>query len=395
MRWFLLLLLAIPIVNAVFVQDSLPVGSNFDLYGSMLAFERDNKIVVYDLDTKLETEISEGSNPSLFGYTLAFERDGEIFHTHVKNVDVKTTGAEGRHPFVYSNFIVFSTSEKDLGVDFSDDSDLNDDIVRMFDISSGKVTNFKAVGDFPIMNKDVLVFNTYEGQIDFDLDSDDSKDDYSVRILDLKTRKVDNTLTSVDGRPGFIDDKYVAYSSKNEIILLDTLSHKLEKTGLAGRNPSGSNSVVVFDNDGSVFGYSFKDKHFARISSGESPVLFGEVLVLLDGKIKVLSDENVDNDEFSDFIDNCPELAGDFEDNDSDGLGDPCDSTPKKKEKQSGNLSESSNASEKPELSAEAESSEDSNFTKYLVYILIILLLPFAVKFGYRYYKKRRKSFGF
>lgn len=425
MRWLFVLLLLLPVSFALIVESTGKAGINPVLYGDIIAYERDGSIYSYDTARKEESLIAKGSNPSLFGYTVAFETredvdlndDGDIDDTviqlaNVRDKKVISTKAVGRHPYVYSDFIVFSTKESELGVDFSNDGDEDDDIIRQYDIVKKEVSNLKAVGDFPVLNQRVFVFSTLEQQVNVDLNADNDKQDSILRIFDKETRKVSNTKVAGE-RLALSKSGNVAFSSDGKIAILDARSEKLSETGLAGSHPSISDDVVIFERDNNLFGLSLKNMTVASINlAGSQPSVFEDVVAFISSEedigdvnnngiqefiIRYAKEQDLDGDGISDFTDNCPANSEPQPDNDNDGLGDACDV-----DKPEVKLPEPIEIPDLPEpqpISVPQPATEMSMSEKegasWYWYLLIILLLPFVAYFGYKYYKKREKSFGF
>lgn len=416
-----------PVVSALVVENAGVVGERPVIYGDIFVYERSGHIYAYDISEKMESEVALGSSPSLFGYTVAFETkesdadlngDGDkddyvIQYADVKDKIVTNLAAAGRHPAIFSRFIVFSTKESDLGVDFSNDGDLNDDIVRVYDFDSKVVSNLEAVGDFPVVNQRALIFVTEESQLGADLNADGDKLDSILRVFDKESRKVANSKLPAE-RLVLAKSNNAVFSSDGKIVVFDAVSHKAVETGIRGNSPTIFDDAVIFERDGNLYGFSLDSKRIANLNVvGSQPSVFENTVVFVspekalgdlnnNGKadeliIRYAGEEDVDGDGVFDFLDNCPAVMNvDQVDSDNDGFGDACDKETTKSE---------SNESKKE---AEAESNEsagnvsvESSVQKGIAgywYLLIILLLPvlyFAGKFGYIYYKKRQKSFGF
>src|SRR3989344_5048000 len=129
MRWLLAALLCLPFSFAL-ESTGFP-GEHPVIYGSFIAYEHNNTVHLYDIETKQDILVARGANPSLFGYTLAFDapeiddlngdgdtEDSIVYYYRIDKKTIETAG-DGRHPFVFSNTLVFSTKESELGVDFS------------------------------------------------------------------------------------------------------------------------------------------------------------------------------------------------------------------------------------------------------------------------------------
>ncbi len=423
MRWLLVLLLIIPFSHALVVESTGMAGERPVLYGDAIAYERSGVIYVYDISRHEEREIGRGINPSLFGFTVAFEtpetdadlnEDGDkddlvIQFANVQDKKVTSTRAVGRNPKAFSSMIVFSTKESELGVDFSNDGDLDDDVVRQYDIDKNETINLKAIGDFPVLNQRSLIFLTEEGQVDTDLNADGDKSDVVLRVFDRDKRQVANTKIVGDALAMAKSGKAVL-SSDGEIVLFDVVSQKSTVLNQTGVSPSVSGDVVIFGRDGELYGFSLEAMNAARLNVlGLQPSLFEGIVAFVspeeelgdlnnNGKsdefiIRYAKEEDIDGDDVSDFVDNCPAVINaDQADGNNDGIGDACEEKVVIK-KAPDDVEEKAEAAEStPEPVAEQE--PERGISWYWV-LLAIVLLPFACYYGYKYYKKRQKSFGF
>ncbi|MBS7632951.1 hypothetical protein KEJ15_04935 [Candidatus Bathyarchaeota archaeon] len=89
--------------------------------------------------------------------------------------------------------IVFSTYEFSVGVDLNGDSDTLDIVIRYYNVSSGITTNTTAVGENPTIGGSIIAFTTYEGYIGEDLNNDTDINDYILRYYDIASGTTVNT----------------------------------------------------------------------------------------------------------------------------------------------------------------------------------------------------------
>lgn len=414
----LVLLVFILVSNsfAMVVESTNQHGSSPVLYGDVVAYERDGEIHIFDIARNENSVIAQGRNPFLFGFTVVFESvesedlngDGDsndpvIAYANVRDKKVKVIGV-GKNPSVFSDAIFFSTNENLLGVDFNNDGDLSDDIIRYFDISTGSITNTKAVGDFPVANQRFVVFVTDESQVGVDLNADGDKVDVVLRSMERDNNQVAN-IPVVSGRPVLAKEGFAVFISEGILKILDVRSSKVVDTKQSADSAWISDEKVLYSNKGQLFGLDKRVLSPALLNiEGGSVSLFGNRAVFVspevrlgdlngdkdmdDFVLRIAKEEDVDGDGVFDFIDNCAAVINDDQsDSDMNGVGDACEKNKPVKP-------------EKTPVSAVSETNESSvpvekkGFPWYW-FLLVVLVLPFAAKWGYQYYKKRKKSFGF
>jgi len=421
MRLVMMFLLLAPLAIALAVEPTGTAGANPVVYGEFAVYEQDGSIVAFNLLQRTESVLGMGKNPSMFGFQVAYEvqekdrdlnADGDLKDTiiHVANVrdgKVTNTKVAGTNPYIFADRIVFATSEAELGVDFSNDGDLADMIIRRYDLETGEVENLKAVGDFPVMNQDALLFVTVERQIGVDLNADGDEADVILRVFDDESRQVANTKV-VASRPRLNKQGKVVFSSEGEIVVFDARSQKFTKTGERGRDPSIHDDVVVFERDGGLFGLSLTSLQVSNLElRGRLPALFDNKLVFVspeseigevnkNGKleevVRFARAEDRDEDGISDFVDNCPATANeDQKDTDGDGRGDKCD----KERKEEPALKLKSNVSKEPVTNATAAEAQEQGLSWVWLLVLAAVGIPFLLWWGPKYYRKKKKSFGF
>jgi len=412
MRFVLLFLLLLPFASALVIEHTGKTGQNAVLYGDTIAYERDGSIYVYDIARREESEIGRGGNPSLFGFTVVFETketdsdlngDGDkddyvIQYAGVRDKKIINTGAVGRHPNFYSGQIAFSTKESELGVDYTNDGDTNDDVIRIYDMGSGKITNTKAAGDFPAINTKYVVLQAGEEQIGFDLNGDGDKNDQIIRVYNQDDHQVGNV--GPGERPVLSKDSIALFVSNGRIRMLDAKGGKVVDINQSGASPSIFDNTALFTRDSQLYGFGVKNNTLVKLDVAAAQVSFFDdtaAFISPDNTINYVIERDDDKDGLSDFVDNCPDVKNENQtDNDSNGLGDVCDKEVKKPEVKQpapveNKIPSAQNVSAQNATSAQIE----RQGIAWYWYLLVIVLLPFIAYYGYKYHKKRQKSFGF
>lgn len=199
-------------------------GAGVDL--NMDGDKNDTVIRYYDLRTGRVTNTrAAGSNPSLDGDIIAFETpeisvgvdlngDGDTLDGVIRYYDITTgtltnTGVVGSSPCLLGGIIAFSTSENEEGVDLNGDEDVDDYVIRYYDLNTGQVTNTRIAGDVYSFDSKVIAFSTYEGYVDVDLNDDGDTQDSVIGYYDISTGLATNT--KIVGNPLSLDGNRIAF----------------------------------------------------------------------------------------------------------------------------------------------------------------------------------------
>src|SRR3989344_2389512 len=319
MRWLLAALLLLPFSFAL--ESTNFAGEHPVIYGSFIAYENNNSIYLYDVQSHKNTFVARGAHPSIFGYTLVFD--------------------------------------------------------------------VQAVDDYPVATKNSIAFLTKEEQQGFDLTADDDKADTVLRVLDIQTRGVDNTR--ILATPLLLSNGTAVFST-DKIYIFDMKEQKVRGLPVNGNHPGVYEDKVVFERDGNLYAYDLETLQAAPLDiKGVEPVLF-EGTIAFSSSESVLGDLNGNGVEES-IIRYSIEDFDHLPYEDCDSAGDSCaglNAKPRKaKEKKSDVVSGE-------EITTPAEREPTYPWYYYALGILIaIVILPPLSYYGYKYYKKRQKSFGF
>ena len=189
------------------VRDTGCIGRNPAIHGEWIAFAGlDGTIQLFHMqeEVAMETDLA-GSFPVVFGGVVAFHAGtpSTIWYYDTGTGAAVDTGAVGRTPAIYKNLIAFSTQEGFAQVDLNGDGDLNNSVIRYYDLATHTVTNTGATGSWPAIFNDVVVFSTYEGSVAADLNSDGKISLPVIQYLHLPSGEVINT-----GQLGAVPDIY-------------------------------------------------------------------------------------------------------------------------------------------------------------------------------------------
>jgi hypothetical protein len=92
-----------------------------------------------------------------------------------------------------NGIIVFYTWEGDIDVDLNGDGDKEDDVIRYYNVSSGGTTNTTAVGYEPAIRGNIIAFLTDEWSLGEDLNNDTDTDDTVIRYYDIASGVTNST----------------------------------------------------------------------------------------------------------------------------------------------------------------------------------------------------------
>jgi len=208
------------------------------MYGNVIAFGvvwglLTWELAYYDIGTGTTTltGVNVTMNPVLSVYddiiTLASVKGdpGIVYFYNISDGTLKTTGQVGAYPDIYKSIIAFQTSENTTGTDLDGDGDLDDNVIRYYDISAGATTNTGAVGDYPSIDRDVIAFSTSEAQAGQDLNGDGDLDDHVIRYYCIPppapphTQVLVNTRT--EGERCSLCDGILAFETNETSVGLD------------------------------------------------------------------------------------------------------------------------------------------------------------------------------
>ncbi len=404
-------------VAALKIVNTESVGRSPIIYGSTVVFEtsekdinkdlnndgdtKDKVIRYYDVDSgeTFNTGIA-GENPSIFAQYIAFETSEEaqnadlnadndtadniILYYSLRDRKVISTTAEGKRPSLFSDFIAFSTPESLMGIDYNNDGDQQDEIIRFYKISTKELTNTRAAGINPAVSDRYIIFETFEKDDDKDLNKDDDKNDVVLRYYIMESGKTLSTFTPGQ-KPNMNEESVATFTSYDNGELLYYYSvptSELTKTEIKGKDPSITNNIIAFTQNEKLAAYDTDKETFAITDVyGNSPSVFENKLAFstnealtgdlnkdgdsADSVIRIVLGEDPDADGVFDFVDNCPDKANENQtDEDKDGKGDACDEdTIKKTAEERAKLNEEKKIEENAKLQEEPKPAEQIKAT--------------------------------
>lgn len=385
--FILILMLLAANASALKIINTNADGRNPVIYGSIVVFETiektagkdlnndgdqaDTVIRYYDIDTGeiLNTEIA-GKNPSIYANTIAFEtseteqdldlnsdgdkKDNIIMYYDIRDKKVISTTAEGKSPALYADFIAFSTPESLLEIDYNNDGDQTDEIIRYYKISTKELINTRAAGTNPATSDKYIIFETSEKEENKDLNNDDDLNDIVIRYYRMDTAMTLSTFQP-GLKPTMSSESIAAFSSfdpDESIYYYSVPLEQLTKTEIKGTEPRITNNMIAFTQNNKLAAYDIDKNTFAVTDVyGNAPMIFENKLAFStnealvgdlnndaddsDSVIRVLVGEDNDEDGVFDFADNCPRFENQNQtDTDKDGKGDVCDADTKKQIKE-------------------------------------------------------------
>ncbi|MBW3004306.1 hypothetical protein KY310_00540 [Candidatus Woesearchaeota archaeon] len=371
-------------VAALKIINTRAEGRNPVMYGSIVAFEtaesdlgtdlnndgdtNDKVIRYYDADSGeiFNTEIS-GKNPSIFAQYIAFETsekdqhadlnadndtaDNIILYYSLRDKKVISTTAEGKTPSLFGDYIAFSTpAEKIMGIDYNNDGDQQDELIKLYRISTKELTNTKSTGINPAVSDKYIIFETFEKDENKDLNNDGDTNDIVLRYYIMESGKTLSTFTPGQ-KPNMNEESvatFTSYDNGDSIYYYSVATQELTNTEIKGSTPSITNNLISFVQNEKLTVYDTDRDSFAVTEVyGDNPTVFENKIAFstnealtgdltgdgdsADSVIRIVIGEDIDKDGVFDFVDNCPDKENENQtDKDRDGVGDACDADTKK-----------------------------------------------------------------
>lgn len=429
-------------------------GKNPSAYGGIIAFEThedyagedlnsdgdmgDNIIQFYDIDKQTATSTkTTGRNPSVFANNIAFEtleseehkdlnddgdeEDSIIQYYSLHDEKTINTEIEGQDPYLYQYLIVFSTLEKSMGIDYNNDGDLDDSIVRSYDILKNELVNTKQVGRYPSTNGRRIFMSTSEKEAKTDINNDGDMDDELFQVFSIEAKTV--VPTDLAGTKSTMNKQGIAaYVQDGRLKLYDAEGNIFTDTGMAAGSCRIKEEMALCDENSKIKTYLLSTKTTALVDiRGAKADLFENTIAFQteeeyagdlnndgdqkDTIIRYAIAEDEDADGLITVMDNCPMSANPTQaDIDNDGIGDECDATddrPKDAEQAEEEAAEQETKQTEQIQSADEnkdnpESENESSWETWFGIILAVLIIIVgAVLYIPGYYRRKKKGFGF
>jgi len=413
-RSLLIMLVLSSLASAFVVLETGVQGRNPAMYGDSVVFEDAAQIKLYDMRKQDVLVLADGHNPSMFGYRVVFHSAGQtpiIKFVDLREESERKIGSVGRNPSIYGNIVAFSAKESELNVDYDNDNSLEDNIILYYNFETETITNTRAVGDNPVVGKNFIIFETSEREYGTDLTRDRDANDVAIRYVTLEDGGVHNTALE-GSRPSMTPEGIAAFSD-GRIVVLDVNTGEFEKTGIRGQDPWIYDGIVLFAHDGLLASYDIERAAFALHDIPASDPTFFDLAAafVVERNLRFMRAQDLDQDGLVDFVDNCLQLSNENQtDVDGDGRGDVCDQHDDREgvevyedehiiEKNDDvNLQGEGQAAENESVVAEEVMRDDAKGSTGLLWLLMVLLVPIigiGVWYGPRWWRKRKKSFGF
>ena len=185
-------------INTGTVGKTGVTGFHPSIYGNIIAFASKGTIHYFDLSTQtlVNTKVS-GYSPAIYQGLIvfhAFDPNPTICIYDLHTGAIVDTKIIGRSPTLYGTVVTFETPEALVVEDLNNDGDTYDLVIQYYDLTTKTVTNTSAVGEYPIVYGNRIVFTTPEKNVKQDLNGDGKIFGSVILYYDLDTRQMINTL---------------------------------------------------------------------------------------------------------------------------------------------------------------------------------------------------------
>lgn len=181
-------------------------GSYPSIYDNIITFVSQGAIHYFELTTQTltDTEI-RGNNPAIYENLIVFYTSPEftIWTYDLRTGVAVNTGIIGLNTTLYETVVAFETPEFKVAEDLNGDGDTNDLVICYYDFETQTIINTGAVGNYPSIYGNRIVFTTEEREVNQDLNGDGKIRGNIISYYDLETCKVINTQ-----QPGTEPDIY-------------------------------------------------------------------------------------------------------------------------------------------------------------------------------------------
>jgi len=242
------------------------IGMAPKVYGDVIVFFTDEKSAQEDLNSDgdvgdlviryynvsarvlTNTKVS-GHYPAIYGNIITFTGPTVRYYNITDGNAVDTyTLADVDIPSIYGNIIAFPTYESVASGDLNGDGDMDDSVIRYFDLTTNNLANTGVVGWGASIYGDIIAFSTFESQAAQDLNGDGDAQDSVIRYYNISSNTVVNT-----GAGGWwptiykdiiaFESHYVTYTA---ITYYNISDGTLVDTKIDGRMVSVHGNIIAF-----------------------------------------------------------------------------------------------------------------------------------------------------
>lgn len=197
-----------------------------------------------------EVSIIRCMNLSAPGRTILSANDTEGFNLSANDTEdlnrsmmIRTLGI-GESPSASGHFVAFQTSESQLGEDLNGDGNLDDVVIRYFDLLTNETVNTGIDGRCPVLSGTLILFLTDESATDTDINGDYDTSDCVLRCFDTSSMTLRDAVSDAHELSRSVYGDAIAFATDESLANADLNNDGDRLDRVIGYYDAGEDVVV-------------------------------------------------------------------------------------------------------------------------------------------------------